>query len=149
MALTKTVTLSLVRIWRLSSNEWIFLFLANLKIISLILFCIWTNWKTCFLRFFIYFDTIKSDIDKNCHTVFGDDLKIEQQWVNRSWFSLSVIVSCPTRWSLYWPLVLCIDHLSLLSTERHGVQQCTRSVSEWVSGSFRCDAIASPSLFHF
>ena len=30
------------------------------------------------------------------------------------------IVSCPTRWSLYWPLALCIDHLSLLSTERRG-----------------------------
>ena len=34
-----------------------------------------------------------------------------------------VVVSCPTRWSLYWPLALCIDHLpslSLLSTERRG-----------------------------
>ena len=31
-----------------------------------------------------------------------------------------VVVSCPTRWSLYLPLALCIDHLSILSTERRG-----------------------------
>ena len=30
------------------------------------------------------------------------------------------LISCPTRWSLYWPLALCIDHLSILSTERRG-----------------------------
>ena len=30
------------------------------------------------------------------------------------------VVSCPTRWSLYWPLALYIDHLSILSTERRG-----------------------------
>ena len=31
-----------------------------------------------------------------------------------------VLVSCPTRWSLYWPLALCVDHLSILLTERQG-----------------------------
>ena len=30
------------------------------------------------------------------------------------------LVSCPTRWSLYLPLALCIDHLSIQSTERRG-----------------------------
>ena len=30
------------------------------------------------------------------------------------------VVSCPTRWSLYLPLARCIDHLSILSTERVG-----------------------------
>ena len=30
------------------------------------------------------------------------------------------LVSCPTKWSLYWPLVLCVDHLSILSTEGQG-----------------------------
>ena len=32
------------------------------------------------------------------------------------------LFSCPTRWSLYWPLALCVDHLSLsiLSKERKG-----------------------------
>ena len=30
------------------------------------------------------------------------------------------LVRCPTRWPLYLPLALCIDHLSILSTERRG-----------------------------
>ena len=30
------------------------------------------------------------------------------------------LVSWPTRWSLYLPLALCIDHLSILTTERRG-----------------------------
>ena len=34
------------------------------------------------------------------------------------------VVSCPTRWSLYWPLALYIDHLSILSTERRGTAMC-------------------------
>ena len=34
-----------------------------------------------------------------------------------------VVVSCPTRWSLYWYLGFCDDHLSTQITERQG-QQC-------------------------
>ena len=30
------------------------------------------------------------------------------------------LVSCPNRWSLYLPLALCINHLSILSTEIQG-----------------------------
>ena len=35
-------------------------------------------------------------------------------------------LSCHIRWSLYLPLLaICVDHLSILSTERR-IQQCTR-----------------------
>ena len=39
------------------------------------------------------------------------------------------VASCPSRWSLYWPLGLVVDHLSLsiIPTERQ-VQQCTKHV---------------------
>ena len=31
------------------------------------------------------------------------------RWKMNFWLQL---VSCPTRWSLYWPLALCVDHLA-------------------------------------
>ena len=34
------------------------------------------------------------------------------------------VVSFPTRWSLYLPMALYIDHLSILSTERRGTAMC-------------------------
>ena len=40
------------------------------------------------------------------------------------WFGLKKVlavtpplVSCPTRWSLYWPLALCVDHHQQISRE--------------------------------
>ena len=33
--------------------------------------------------------------------------------------------SCPSRWSLYLSLDLCVDHLSIIPTERRALQPCT------------------------
>ena len=47
----------------------------------------------------------------------------------------SLLVSCPTRWSLYWPSALCVDYLhkepmvSVSYQQRDRVQQYTRKPS--------------------
>ena len=35
-------------------------------------------------------------------------------------------VHCPSRWSCYSSLALCIDHLSLIILAKRGVRQCTK-----------------------
>ena len=60
------------------------------------------------------------EMPNNMTKCWWDELSNDLQ---RSW--LYYVVSFPTRWSLYWPLARCVDHLSLslsiLSTEG----QCT------------------------